>query len=303
MDTNANKNDGVLNSTFLVPEGEGAEHEEAGGEQGAEVEAQPEGEAQPQKTPLGRRAKARERDEKILSEIQAEREERKERDRLQEQRDREYREHLEAIRRENAELRGQISARTQDTRRDTELPDYDKLREQARAALDAKDFAKWERLNDEAVEARLLQKYPHLRQAPQAQPQQAPQVNQALQVYAYTNYADVMNDRAAIAVAAAHSQKLGEGGMPEGPERWKQSFEAGRRYLGGGTSNGPQFSQRNREILGGTPTNGSGGKGGGEGSPGVVLTAEERATAKRYKMSEQDYAQQMAAMHPERIVK
>ncbi len=294
MDTNESANDGVLNSTFRAEESDADEGEPAGLDATAEPAA-PEG--QPQKVSLTRRERARERDERILGEVVKLRE-------SSEQRDREYRENLEAIRRENAELRGYVAAGSrapqQEQRRD-ETPDPEKLRRAARAALDARDFGEYERLNEEAIEARILR---NPRFAQQQAPQAGPQTNPML-VATAAQYGDVMSNPLALQVATAYDSELQRTGIPNGPDRWKQAFEHGRAYMKANTRQaGQQFSQRNREVVSGVPSNGSGGaRGNGGGEPGIILSAEERATAKRYKMSEQEYAKELSAMRPERIVK
>jgi hypothetical protein len=295
MEKTERKNDGVLDSTFLVdgPEHEPDDHEEG---QGDQQQATPE--AEPQKTPLTRRQKARERDERILSEIKADREAR-------EQRDAEYREHLESIRRENAELRGQLNgmaSRPAEQQRRDDTPDPDKLEAEAIAALDRKDFATYQRKMREAAKADVMRDLaPRLQQQT---PQPAPQIHPALN-YLAGQYGDVTANPEAFAVAQAHDQALARQNIPEGPERWKRAFERGRQVLAlGNGKQAPQFSQRNRDVVAGVPTGGSGnGAGAGSGGgKGVILTAEERVASKKFKMTEAAYAQHLAAMHPERIV-
>jgi len=296
MQTNERGTDGVLDSTFAT-DAEPDEHEESGeGEGSAEQETKPEG--QPNKVSLSRRAKARERDERILAEIASSREEAA-------ARDREYREHLESIRRENAELRGQVSAYASrpapESRRDS-LPDPEALEREALEALDRKDLTTYQRKMREAAKADVMREI-----APRFQQQgtaQGPQTNPLL-VATAAQYGDVMANPLAFDVAQAHDKDLARKGIPEGPERWKQAFEAGRKYIGGNVKqgNGPTYSQRNREVVGGLPANGSGNARGSSGEPGVILTAEERATAKKYRLSEADYAKELAAMHPDRIVR
>jgi hypothetical protein len=294
MEKQERKAESVLDSTILV-DGPDDEPEETT-EDPAEQDAKPQGEER--RVPLSRRAKARERDEAIAAKLDA-------LTQAQEKRDAEYREYLEGIRRENAELRGQVTAYANRPapreERAEALPDPEALEREADAALDRRDYPAWRRKNAEATEARLLQKYPHLRQQPQVQ-SATPQANPLLMATA-AQFGDVMGNPAAFEIAQAHDRILARQGIPEGPERWTRAFTEGRKFINpNGKPNAPTFSPRNREVLSASPTS-SNGEGRGGGEPGIVLTAEERATAKKYKISEQDYAKELAIINPSRVVK
>lgn len=296
MEKTERKNDGALDSTFLV---DGNEIDDGEGEGAAEPEAGTEPAAEPaagQKVPLSRRAKARERDEAILSKISSLSD-------AQEKRDREYREHLEEIRRENAELRGTVhtlaTRPAPEAQRREEAPDSAKLLREAQLALDSKDFGLYQQKTIEAAEARMLAN-PRFAQQPAAQ-QQAPQVNPLLMATA-AQYGDVMGNSAAFEIAMAHDRILAAQRVPEGPDRWKRALDEGRRFIGGTKQTAPTFSQRNAAALSGIPTaGGGGGERAGSGEPGIVLTKEELDTAKKYKISPQDYARELAAIDPKRV--
>ncbi len=287
----ADKKDTVLDSSFLV-EPDDVNDQDAAPEQEATTEQQ----AEPQKTTLSRREKARQRDEAILSEMKALRE-------AQEKRDAEHLERIEAIRRENAELRGHVSALSQQPRHEPkrdEAPDPAKLEREAVEALDRKDFATYQRKTIEAAKAAARADiFADPRFAQPAQP--GPQVNPMLMATA-SQYGDVMGNPEAFAVAQAHDAALAQQGVPPGPERWKRGFERGREYMNLGKKPAPTFSKRNAEVLAAAPTSGEGARGAGGGERGVILTEAERAMAKRFKMPEKEYAQHLAAMHPERVV-
>ncbi len=283
------QDDGVLDSTFRA-DGPDADEGLPGDETPAEPTA-PEG--QPQKVSLSRREKARERDERLFGEVRSMREE-------SEKRDREYREHLEAVRRENAELRGYMSRpQPQQEQRRDDSQDPERLAQEAIEALDRRDFAGYQKKTIAAAKAEAIRELSP--RFAQQQPQQ-PQTNPMLMAVA-AQYGDVMANPEAMEMTQAHDRILGRRGIPDGPERWKQGFEVGRQYLKGNKPAGSQYSQRNREVVSGLPTNGTNPGRPGGGEPGVILTAAERATAKRYRMSEQDYAQNLAEAHPERLIK
>jgi hypothetical protein len=116
-----------------------------------------------------------------------------------------------------------------------------------------------------------------------------------------SNYVDVMSNRAAFEIAQAHDRILAAQGLPESPERWKKAFDEGRRYMGGNKQQTPTYSTKSREVLSGVPTSRNGARGADEGEAGVSLTPEERKWQKRSGMTEKEYAQHVAALHPERI--
>lgn len=303
MEKQERKSESVLNSTILT-DGPDDEQEAAGGEGELSAERPETPADQPQKVSIGRRQRARERDERLQASIDSMRE-------AQEQRDREHREELAAVRRENAErfarMEGYAMRQQQEpAQRREEAPDPDKLEAEAIAALDRKDFATYQRKMREAAKADVMRDLAPRFSQQQAQPQ-GPQIHPLMAAMA-AQYTDVTNDAEALAVASAHDNTLAAQGVPNGPDRWKRGFERARAYVktvGGKQQNGgPTFQQRNRDVVAGVPTGTSGGssRSGGEG-PGVILSPEERATARRFKMSEQDYATELAAMHPERVQK
>lgn len=246
------------------------------------------------RTPITRRTKAKERDESILKELRDTRDEIKKQGET-------YGEQLRRMERENAELRGHVqglASRPVETRREEPQADPDKLLEEANRLLDAKDFNGYQRKFAE-YNREIVARDPRFR--PQATPAAQPQVSPMLQMVA-SQYIDVMSDRAALEIAQAHDRILQAQGVPESPERWKKAFDEGRRYAARGKDKAPTFSTKNREVLSGVPTsrNGAAASGGG-GEPGIVLSEYEKSTAKRFKMSEREYARELAAMHPERV--
>lgn len=212
-----------------------------------------------------------------------------------------YQQQMERIARENAELRGQVQGwmaqpRQTERARDPE-PSADDLMKQARKALDNKDFDGYQEFYAKAIRAQVLGEVRGM--IPQQQAP-APQVHPMLQVVA-GQYADVVSDAYAMDLAKAKDNQLARSGMPDGPERWRLALEEGRRALTAGQKKPAQFSQKSRQVLSGVPTQRGNGQGGGESTPGVHLTAQELAYAKKFKMSVDEYAQHLAAMHPERI--
>lgn len=246
------------------------------------------------RTPITRRQRAKERDESILKELKETREFlAKERETSAERDQRNAR--------ELAELRGHVQglsqSRQEPRERDEPAADPNKLLREANAALDAKDFAAYQEKYGDYIIARQAAD-PRFRPAPA--PQAGPQRNPMLEMVA-SQYVDVVSNQVAFTAAKAMDQVYAAQGIPEGPERWKKAFEEGRRYLGNGQGKPPTFSTRNRDVLSGAPraSGNQGGEGGGE--PGVTLTPTERGMAKKFRMSEADYARELAAMHPERV--
>lgn len=284
----------MLDENYASPAEE--EPEDKDPPEGAEPDApEPDQAAAPvSRTPITRRQRAKERDESILKELKETREFlAKERETSAERDQRNAR--------ELAELRGHVQGLSQSRQepREREEPAADpgKLLREANAALDAKDFAGYQEKYADYILAKQAAD-PRFRPAPQERAQ--PQASPMLQMVA-SQYVDVLSNPVALTAAKAMDQVYAAQGIPEGPERWKKAFEEGRRYLGNGQQKPATFSQKNREVLSGVPRAGNSQSGEGGGEPGVTLTALERGMAKRFKMSESDYAREMAALHPERI--
>lgn len=249
------------------------------------------------RTPITRRTKAKERDESILKELRDTRE--------LLAKERETSAEREARRdRELAEMRGHlagIASRPAETRREEPQADPDKLLEEANRLLDAKDFNGYQRKFAE-YNREIVARDPRFRPAPAQQPQQ--QIHPALNAL-MGQYHEVVGDADALDYAQTAERRLTRQGMPEGPKRWKLAFEEGKRWLERSRPAGekaPTYSTKNREVLAGVPTSRNGAtqtEGGGE--PGVTLSPIERQMAKRFKMSEADYARELAAMHPDRV--
>lgn len=226
--------------------------------------------------------------------------------------ERQQRENAEAsarYQREVAELRGNFQGYMSQQRQQTErppepaLPDPEKLLEEANAALDRKDFAGYQKKYAESIRAGMMREIaPRFQQQTQA-PQ--PQINPMLQIVA-SQYGDVVGNRAAFELVQAHDRILAGEGVPEGPERWKLAFEEGRRYLASKAKGGQQrFSQGSRAVLSSqVPTDRSAPRGErAPGETGIRLSAEELKTAKKYRMTPEEYAAELAELHPERVEK
>lgn len=257
---------------------------------------------EPARTPLSRRRRAAEAQAQIAAELKALREDTaKERET--------YRERLDRMSQENAELRGTVQgymAQPRQEQRREEPPaaaDPEKLLQEAYVALDARDMHGYHRKLLDAGKAAALRevapRFEEMRQ--QRQPAAGPQLDPVFQAIV-GQYADVAYNPKALQVAQAHDRILDARGLANGPERWKQAMEEGRRFLGAGTKPTPGYSQRSREVLSGVPTGrapAGGGTGGGE--PGVTLSEAEKTAAKKSGMSFAEYAKELVAMHPERL--
>jgi hypothetical protein len=249
-----------------------------------------------QRTPITRRQRAADRDASILKEL------RETRDYISKQAETHSQE-VARIARENAELRGQfqgyMSRPPEREQRQPPAEDPKAILREANALLDAKDFSGYQERYSDYVLAKQAAD-PRFKPA-EPTAYAPPQVSPMLQMVA-SQYVDVMSDRVAFTVAQAQDRIMAEQGIPESPERWKKAFEEGRRYMGqNGQRKAPQFSQRSAAVLSSVPTSRNGTGGGEGGEPGVMLNPTERAMAKKFKMSEQDYAAELAAMHPERV--
>lgn len=98
-------------------------------------------------------------------------------------------------------------------------------------------------------------------------------------------------------------QELEMMGWKPGPERVKKAFEMASQVLSGSAkSSGTGFSTSTAPILSGVPTN-TGRAGGGSRAPGVILTDHEKFVAKKAGMTLEEYARNLAATHPDRVVK
>lgn len=288
----------MLDASYLT---DPPEDDEKPGEEPEAPETPAEGEepaqaAKPKLTPITRRQRAKERDESLLKEIASTRE-------MLQKAEETQRERFDRLERENAELRGHVqglaSRPAPEARREEPAADPSKLLREANAALDAKDFAAYQEKYGDYILARQAAD-PRFKPAPQQA--QAPQVHPMLQVLA-GQYADVMSDPDALDWAQAYERRLARQGVPEGPQRWKQSFEEGRRILGTkGKQPAPTFSTKSRDVLSGTPRSGTGTTPAGKGETGVILTPDEQKWARRAKMSDSEYAQHLVAMHPDRAV-
>jgi hypothetical protein len=282
----------MLDDTFMDPSDEVIE--EPGETPEVETEAAPVS-PEPARTPISRRRKAAEAQEATLKAVESLKEE------LAQERAT-AREDRERYARESAEMRGQIqgwmSSRPQQEQKREEGPDPDKLFEEANQALDRRDYSTWQKKQADAISARAVRDVMARMPAQQAQ---QPQVNPMLYGIA-SQYADVVGNRVAMRAAQNHDLLLAEQGVPEGPERWKKAFEEGKRYLGQGASpQGQSFSSKSRQVLGGRPAGRTAAGGGGKGEPGVTLSKAELDMAKKFRMSADEYAQHLVAMHPDRL--
>mgnify|MGYP001572384143 CR=1 FL=1 len=250
-------------------------------------------------TPIGRKSRAQADRDKLLSEFNGLRETiTKERET--------YAERIARIEQENARLHGEIRgymqrpAQQQVEARPDPGPDPDKLLEEANDALDNKDFAKYQKKFLEASSARARRDVMGLIPQQQQGYQGPPPLNPVLQAV-MSQYADVLSDPRGVPMSQAQDRVLEAQGLPDGPDRWNRAFTETRRILGKTQQQRPGFSKDNRAILSGVPSNGSAERE-NEG-PGVRLTKSERETAKKFRMSEEAYAKQIAEMHPERFEK
>lgn len=273
------------------------ELEQQGGEQeSGEQDAAPTEEKQAKLTPItsGRRGRAAAAQEALMNELKGLRE-------TFSKQGETYQQEMARIARENAELRGLVhgsmAQRQQAERPRDPEPNADDLMEQANKALDAKDFSGYQKLYAKAIRAQVLGEVRGM--IPQQQSSQ-PQVHPMLQVVA-GQYADVVSDPYAMDLAKAKDNQLARSGMPDGPERWRLALEEGRRVLSSGKKQPAQFSSKTRDVLSGVPTQRGNGQGNGEARSGVRLTQQELSYAKKFKMSVDEYAQHLAAMHPERV--
>jgi hypothetical protein len=288
----------MLDETFMDPNDPEPEEEKPVVDEPGQAAAEESGVA-PEKarTPISRRKRAAEAQETILAEMRSLREDSaKEREQRAERESR-YERDLAELRGQNQALMSRPQYREEPKKDDG--PDPDKLIEEANAALDRKDYATWQKKNNEANVAASVRAVRAI--LPQQQAQQ-PQMNPLLYGIA-SQFPEVMGNRVAMRAAQNHDLLLAEQGIPEGPERWKKSFEEGKRYLGAQNGNAKPagYSAKSREVLGSQPAR-SNGSGGGKGEPGVVLSSAELGMAKKFKMSPEEYAQHLVAMHPERRV-
>lgn len=290
---------GMLDESYIVegdetpPTGEHPERVES-----PETPAEPvEGEQQAKSpiTPIGRRQKAKEAQDKLIAEFTGLKESiTKERDT--------YAERIARIEQENARLHGEIRgylSRPQQAEQQREAPVEDprKLLREANKLLDDKDFEGYQEKYAEYILARQPRQ---VQQQPQGYQGPAP-INPVLQAV-MSQYPDVISDPRGIPMSQAQDRVLEAQGLPDGPDRWNRAFTEARRVLGKQKPGArPQFSTENRAVLAGVPTNGTQPE--RQDGPGVRLTKGEKETARRFKMTDEQYAKHLSEMHPERVEK
>lgn len=196
--------------------------------------------------------------------------------------------------------------REQQAKPQTQEPDPDSLRRDAKKALDDGRFEDHERLTREAylTEARKAAR----EEMQRAQPQQQQPLNPVIMtMLAHHRHVAMAGDQGAELVRIKDAELgWGRNGLPPGPERMQKAFAAAEKMLEAqstataAVSTTPQFSQASAAVLSGVPT--ARGPAGAPQGPGKIrLSAVEKDVAKRCGMSEAEYERHLAITHPERI--
>jgi hypothetical protein len=184
----------------------------------------------------------------------------------------------------------------------------EELQEQAQAALDNREYGKYQKLLIAAAKADTLRSlapaFQELQQrAQQAQPTQMPPELAAM----FAAHPDVAMHPRNIELLQAKNMELGARGVPPGPERLRMVFSEvnGLVKAGKGNGAGAQYSQSSASALSGMPSTRSGVAATGNDGPGITLTAAELEVAKKLEksgvMSRADYAKGIAEQDPSRI--
>lgn len=183
-------------------------------------------------------------------------------------------------------------------------PDPSAIRREARAALDAGRYDDYERLSAHAtrIEAK-AEVFKELEERGVFQDRGPARsgVDPRLQI--------IMNQHPRVALAPngqelaiAKDMELAALGQQNGPERWKRAYEMAEAMIGGQATTSREFSQQGAGAMAGIPT-GRNTAGTGAARPrGVELSDLEKDWARRGGMSYEEYAEELAKAHPERIV-
>jgi hypothetical protein len=215
----------------------------------------------------------------------------------------EYRTELSRRDAEIARLRGGFEAlqpliQQQQQQRQAALPNADELDRQADQALDRAEYSEYRRLLREASDMRTEEKIAALRKelAPQQQ-QQGP--NPVIAALLTQSQAVLSAGARGMELVRIKDAELGVMGYQDNPDRWRRAFQMAEAQLGA-NGNGSQFTQQAAGALAAVPTSRSSAAKGSRG-PGVELSDLEKDWAKRAGMSNEEYASELAAAHPDRV--
>jgi hypothetical protein len=181
-----------------------------------------------------------------------------------------------------------------------QMPDPNQLMREAEQALDNKDLRtyheKLRQANLAEMEQRLMPRLQQL-QAPAQQSDSMPPALQAM----FAAHPEVAMHPNHLPLLQAKTMELRARGFEPGPRLLKAAFEEVNKIVTSGKQQpGAQYDRGSAAVLSGVPTSRAPAGGQSDG-PGVMLNSAERMVAKKFGMSEDEYARQLAEMHPERI--
>jgi hypothetical protein len=214
----------------------------------------------------------------------------------------EYRAELSRRDAEIARLRGSYEAlqpliQQQQQARQAAEPTADDLDRQADAALDQGQYSEYRRLLREASDVRTEQKIAALRK--ELAPQQQQGTNPVIGAMLASSKAVLSAGERGMALVRIKDAELGVMGYQDNPDRWQRAFQMAEAQLGAAnTSNG--YTQQAAGALAAVPTSRASGTKSSRG-PGVELSDLEKDWARRAGMSNEEYAQELASAHPDRV--
>lgn len=245
--------------------------------------------------PMGRRARAAAARDELAGQVKA----------LQDSINKSQQDYRDELARRDAEianLKGRYEALQPLVQKPADqAPDPEALKRQADEALDKGNYSEWRRLNEAAQDARFEKKLADIKKdmAP-APPAAGP--NPIIQGLLVTSKNVMAAGERGFRLVQLKDQELAlRYNMPDGPERWTRAFQMIDAELGANNKNEPAgFTQQAAGALAAVPTTrNAGGK--TKSGPAVELTDLEKAWAERAGMTLQEYADELAKAHPERV--